>query len=183
MAHISYDDLKGAKEVEFKVTTGNPYFREQEFSGKKSIILVIPGVTADGRTAEGELWMNNERQDKGPNAGKTRKEIAIQQCYDLGMSEPFSPHKVAELVGKECVFVMKPDVYKNKAGEEKKIARVKYINTFSRPSLSPEKVNDLFKELFDEDFADVQAAASEPAAGDPENADASAGESADGLPF
>jgi len=183
MAYISYEDLKGGKLVEFKVTTsGMPYFQEWEGNGKKSIILVIPGTTEDGRTAEGQLWMNNERQEKGPNAGKTKKEIAMQQCYDLGMSEPFSPHKIGELVGKECVFVMEPHIYKSKSGEEKKIARVKYINTFNRPSLSAEKVNGLFKELFGETFEDAPegaAAAAEP--GDQKAAGGGAND--DSLPF
>lgn len=178
MAQISYEDLKGAKEVEFRVKTQMPFFRKHEDGVKKSIILVIPGATADGRTAEYQLWMNNDINDKGKYKGKTKKDVAIEKCYELGMSQPFSPHKVAEIEGRECVFVMEEHSYKNKDGETKKVARVKYMNTSSRPSLPAEEVNALFTELFGDEFGE--------ASGEPESADDApddSSESADGLPF
>ena len=173
MAQISHADLGGKEQMEFEVTITKYRWDKSkpDKSGKESIILAFTGTTKDGRTAESQLWMNNtpSKNKKYPNM--TEREVAYERCYELGMEAPFSPHKVDQIIGTQCIFVMEPHSYMKVVDEDGKkvekkewVARVKFINTFSRPSLSTETVVDLFRDMFGEEFTDAPAATAAPAA-------------------
>ena len=171
MALISHADLGGREQVEFPVTISKVRWdmHKNDKTGKESIILALTGTTKDGRTAEAKMWMNNTPSTNKKYPGMTEREVCYQRCYELGMEEPFSPHKVDQLIGQECIFVMEPHSY-TQNGEKKQVAQVKFINTFSRPSLSTEAVIAKFDELFGETFEDAPAAAPAAAASEPETA-------------
>lgn len=65
----------------------------------------------------------------GRDAGKTMFEAQADKCLEMGMSDPFSPSKVAEMVGGTCEFVCEHEEWTDKHGNTHNPLRVKFINT------------------------------------------------------
>lgn len=79
----------------------------------------------------------------GKNRGRSLFEVSAESCVKLGMSQPFSPHKIGELDGKMCEIVMEENTYEGKTS-----LVPKYLNPHTeRETLSAAEANDIWKQM------------------------------------
>lgn len=106
---------------EFEVSITEAYWSEMKANGTDTqrMDLVLKCVTdpdgeeaPQGRHMDFHMYFTRQILTAGKNKGKPLYEVSMRQCIELGMSEPFSPDKISELVGISCVLVTKEEEYK-----------------------------------------------------------------------
>lgn len=136
---------------EFPIQVINPYWQQlDEKNGDKNrMALVLPCCTAAteqfpvGRKMDFYIYFTRNLVTGGRNKGKKQYEAAMEQCIELGASEPFSPDKVLEeLNGAEAVLVTKEEEY-----EGKKRVKPAFLNTMHRPPITSEKATEIWTAL------------------------------------
>ena len=107
----------------------------------------VNGGNQDGRWIDADMMFIRTIISGGRDKGRTMFEVQAEKCLQLGMSDPFSPSKISELVGATPEFVCSWDEYEDKQGKAHRILRVDFINTNSRPPLAVEEAERIWKEL------------------------------------
>lgn len=125
------------------VTLGAPHWEKLEAKNGDDarMALVIPCIAGDAM----EYFRINFTRTiigSGKNAGKSCAGLAADQCIALGMSEPFSPAKIAELEGQNAELVMGEEEYKG-------VWHVKpqYLNGQRKPRLSDDEAAEVWAKL------------------------------------
>ena len=98
----------------------------------------------DGTTHTEYFRMYFTRQivQKGKNSGKTLATVNADECIRLGMSEPFDPGKVGELVGQIAELVMQEDTYE---GQTRVIPR--FLNPQSANRIDADEAREMWAKM------------------------------------
>jgi len=102
----------------------------------------VNGGEQDGQWIFSRLMFTRKIYGAGQNKGRTTFSVSADVCLTLGMSDPFSPSKVSEMVGATCEFVVDWEEY-----EGKNRLKVKWLNTDSRPPMAADAVENVWKQL------------------------------------
>jgi hypothetical protein len=130
------------------------WYQMPEKDGDKARMILrlrgyVNGGEQDGKYIDAEMMFIRTIIGGGRDKGKTMFEAQAQKCIELGMTEPFSPSKIGELVGATPEFVCAWEEYEDKQGNTHRNLRVQFINTNSRPPLTAQDAEAIWKELQD----------------------------------
>ena len=102
----------------------------------------VNGGDHDAEYADYRLDFTRVTIGSGVNQGRTMFAVSAEKCLELGMSAPFDPSKIGELVGATCEYVCEWEEYRNK-----RYFKVKFCNTHSRPPLAKDAAAEIWKTL------------------------------------
>ncbi|MDB4403252.1 hypothetical protein N9204_00290 [bacterium] len=135
--------------------------------------LVLPGVTANGDTLNGELLFIRTIIGSGQYTGQSVFQKSAQTCFDLGMIAPFNPGAIDKLEGVQAEFVVGKREYDGKVYDE-----VKFINPMRGEVIDADEASRIFSALSGDEYVPKSARID-----DPDLAPAAAPTSDDDLPF
>ena len=107
----------------------------------------INGGEQDGKWIDADLMFIRTIISGGRDKGRSMFEVQAEKCISLGMSEPFSPSKVGEIVGAACEFVCDWDEFEDRQGNARRVLRVQFVNTHSRPPLAVDEAEKIWQQL------------------------------------
>jgi hypothetical protein len=168
---------------EFEVSITEAYWAEMKAKGTDAqrMDLVLKCVTdpdgeeaPQGRHMDYHMYFTRQIVTGGKNKGKPLYEVSMRQCIELGMSEPFSPDKISELVGISCVLVTKEEEYEG----EKRI-KPQFLNPVRHRKMDPSEATSIWNALTGGKSVSAPTTGAKPAATQP----AKSAEPEDDLPF
>lgn len=127
----------------FEVEIGEPHWEElpEKNGDANRMALVLPLETGTGDRTTYRIFFTSAIAASGRNKGKPLHQIGAEECIELGMSEPFAPHKIAELTGKIAEVVMQAEEYKGVT-----TVRPRFLNSRSK-RVEPDKANAIWAKL------------------------------------